>query len=60
MLDRIDHLVFAASDLEAGVRHLEDLTGVRAQFGGAVAAVIFRRKRVRPASSPSSTSTLEF
>ena len=35
MLDRIDHLVFAAADLEAGVRRLEDLTGVRAQFGGA-------------------------
>lgn len=35
MLDRIDHLVFAATDLEAGVRHLENLTGVRAQAGGA-------------------------
>jgi len=35
MLDRIDHLVYAAVDLEAGVRHLEALTGVTAQFGGA-------------------------
>lgn len=35
MLDRIDHLVFGATDLEAGVRHLEALTGVRAQPGGA-------------------------
>lgn len=35
MLDRIDHLVFAAADLEAGVRHLETLTGVRAASGGA-------------------------
>lgn len=35
MLDRIDHLVFGAVDLEAGVRHLEALTGVRARSGGA-------------------------
>jgi len=33
-MDRIDHLVYAAPDLEAGVNKIESLTGVRAAVGG--------------------------
>lgn len=30
----VDHLMYGASDLEAGISHVEKLTGVRAAFGG--------------------------
>jgi hypothetical protein len=34
VLDKIDHLVYAVPDLEAGVRGVQDLLGVRATPGG--------------------------
>lgn len=34
LLRRVDHLVLAVPDLEAGIRHLSELTGVRPQIGG--------------------------
>jgi len=33
-LGRVDHLVWSAPDLAAGIRHIERLTGVRAAAGG--------------------------
>lgn len=32
--DRLDHLIWAASDLDEGIARLEDLSGVRAAVGG--------------------------
>lgn len=32
---KLDHIMYAANDLDAGVRLIESLTGVKAQFGGA-------------------------
>jgi Glyoxalase-like domain len=34
MIPHLDHLVFAAQDLETGIAHIERLTGVRAVLGG--------------------------
>ena len=34
ILDRIDHMVFAVTDLDDGIEQLESATGVRAEFGG--------------------------
>lgn len=31
---RLDHVILGVSDLEEGIRQLEELTGVRAEFGG--------------------------
>ncbi|MBT5443829.1 MAG: VOC family protein, partial [Gammaproteobacteria bacterium] len=31
---KLDHIMFAVSDLEAGIEQLKTLTGVSAEFGG--------------------------
>ena len=35
IVDRVDHLMFAVADLNAGIAQIEAMTGVKARFGGA-------------------------